>query len=452
MNPWTEENFLERLTPQLRRGNGSHPDACPDVELLTAFADDQLDRFVSDAVAAHLERCSDCRELLERIVNFASVSVPAQGVEWINTEKRLDIWMEGFLRTHPGKVREGSLKQRPLDPEARGRRLSWWSLQWALGAVAGAAVVAAAFLLLRPGQPSPQRESQVALQTNRPADIPATPLIDGKPSESQGSSSAVSAGSEKVAGTPAGNTSPMVATKSPASSRPAKQPVVPDKGESKAPQSALKSPPEPLQSTAQGGQNEVAQANPPADVRASNGEGNAASASTGSQPTAAQGSPSGGYVAGSKPLGMNGAKSPTMYGIAQETPSAPAPNANKAPAVGVEHLAPIHLDAGTRLWIRLSSVNRHPDGSFTFRGSLLQSVTYAGKVPLDQNVMVVGSGSKSNGRISVVVTELIAQGASYKLRGGTRADIGQPGTGRAVEFDAGDVLEMWIAAPSLYEN
>jgi hypothetical protein len=118
-----------------------------------------------------------------------------------------------------------------------------------------------------------------------------------------------------------------------------------------------------------------------------------------------------------------------------------------------EHLAYFKLEAGTRLWIRLNSVKRQPGGSFTFQGSLLLPVNRAHEVLLDRGTEVNGSGSVSQGRTSLFITELVVQGARYILSGATGAtDARPPGTGGAVQFDSGQVLEMWLASSSTYEK
>jgi hypothetical protein len=124
-----------------------------------------------------------------------------------------------------------------------------------------------------------------------------------------------------------------------------------------------------------------------------------------------------------------------------------------APKAGNEHPAHFRLEAGTRLWIRLNSVNRQPDGGFTFQGSLLLPVNRANEVLLDRGTEVNGSGSLSQGRTSLFITDLVVQGTRYVLSRTTGSTHAQPpGRGEAVQFDSGQILEMWLASASNYEK
>ena len=98
-------------------------------------------------------------------------------------------------------------------------------------------------------------------------------------------------------------------------------------------------------------------------------------------------------------------------------------------------------------------VNHQPDGSFTFRGSLLQPVSEAGGVPLDRGAEVLGIGEVNQGKTSLLVQELIVRQNHYKLKGAAGpADGRGPGAGPTVQFEAGKVLEMFVTAASIYEK
>jgi hypothetical protein len=108
--------------------------------------------------------------------------------------------------------------------------------------------------------------------------------------------------------------------------------------------------------------------------------------------------------------------------------------------------ASLRIEAGTAVWIRLNSFSRQSDGGFTFRGSLLLPVAPAHTVPLDRGTLVDGSGVVSQGQTSLLVKEFVTHGVHYTLNnaGG--------GTGKTVQFDAGQVLELFLASASIYER
>jgi hypothetical protein len=105
------------------------------------------------------------------------------------------------------------------------------------------------------------------------------------------------------------------------------------------------------------------------------------------------------------------------------------------------------------LWIQVLAINRKPDGSFTFRGSLLQPVTLANRNQLDPGTGVAGSGASNNGHVKVLVKEFTFAGASYALlRDDATGSSKRPGAGLAVELDPGKLLEVWLASSSVYRR
>jgi hypothetical protein len=155
---------------------------------------------------------------------------------------------------------------------------------------------------------------------------------------------------------------------------------------------------------------------------------------------------------------------PSSNGQAQEpTPAArgAAAGAAKAPSAVPKGTATatedrtrqLQFEAGVRLWIRVTLINRKPDGSFTFRGTLLQPVALANTNQLDQDSEVSGSGTVNNGHVTVLLSGFTVGGANYALRqdeanGSNR----HPGTGLAVELDPGKLLEVWLASSSVYRK
>jgi hypothetical protein len=128
-------------------------------------------------------------------------------------------------------------------------------------------------------------------------------------------------------------------------------------------------------------------------------------------------------------------------------------------AVRAEHtpvvLAPplIRLDAGTRVWISLKSVQPLTDGVSEFRGLVLLPVTQSGVTLLGRNAEVSGTMTVSNGKRSVQIREFLTVGARYRLRGASgEANLRLLGAGEVVQFDAGRVLETWMSVVSTYEK
>ncbi len=62
----------------------------------------------------------------------------------------------------------------------------------------------------------------------------------------------------------------------------------------------------------------------------------------------------------------------------------------------------------------MTAINRE-DGSFTFRGTLLQPVTLADANQLDQGTELAGSGTVNNGHVTVLLTGFTVGGANYSL-------------------------------------
>jgi hypothetical protein len=109
----------------------------------------------------------------------------------------------------------------------------------------------------------------------------------------------------------------------------------------------------------------------------------------------------------------------------------------------------LQFKAGIQLWIRVNSIRRQPDGSFSFRGALLQPITLTDSVSLDQSTELVGT--VNGGHTMVSVTEFTVRGENYGLRSAGSANK-KLGSGPAVELIPGKLLEMWFASVSVYEK
>jgi hypothetical protein len=129
----------------------------------------------------------------------------------------------------------------------------------------------------------------------------------------------------------------------------------------------------------------------------------------------------------------------------------PEAKKEQSPAVPAPPL--IRLDAGTRVWITLKSIHPRADGVSEFRGLVLLPVTQSGVTLLGRNTEVSGTMTVSNGKRSVQIREFLTVGARYRLRGATgEANLRLLGAGEVVQFDAGRVLETWMAVVSTYDK
>lgn len=117
-----------------------------------------------------------------------------------------------------------------------------------------------------------------------------------------------------------------------------------------------------------------------------------------------------------------------------------------------DHRHQLRLETGARLWIRLTAISRKPDGSFTFRGTLLQPVELANANRLDQGTELAGSGAVNNGHVTVLVKGFTVGGTNYALQNDSSGSNKRPGTGLAVELDPGKLLEVWLASSSVYRK
>jgi hypothetical protein len=120
---------------------------------------------------------------------------------------------------------------------------------------------------------------------------------------------------------------------------------------------------------------------------------------------------------------------------------------------GEDHRPQLRLESGARLWIRVTAFNRKPDGSFTFRGTLLQPVELANANQLDQGTELAGSGTVNDGHVTVLVKAFTVGGTNYALlQHDASGSNKRSGTGLAVELDPGKLLEVWLASSSVYRK
>lgn len=420
MTPWTEENFLERLVPQLRRQDGMQIGSCPDSETLVAFTEDRVSPFLREAVTDHLRQCRECGEACARLVNFIQSTEPVQDAEWVNTEKRLQNWIDPFLLSRAtgrnSKPLAGSLHVLPANDI---HQASWWRLMSPAVVVAGVAVLALAglFLSRRGGlasTPVQVATRQVPLQTVNSAPVPTVQT----PDHAGGASKPVE---------PIKKTSPQIKKDSPLL--------------------VLQTPPGPVGDSPP----ETARPQPsprPASIPHTDESGVIARGHTppvlGSN-AQILGIPEGASLVPSGPAAASAAPHSSR-------PELSAQAGTRIPKTA-EHPELLRLHAGTQLWIRMVSISRQSDGGFTFRGTLLQPVSDAGGALLEHGTKVAGSGSVKEEVTTVSVRGLLVRGVPYALQSVTGTVSEQtPGAGKAVQFSKGQILQMWISSETVYEK
>jgi len=121
---WSEDDFLEKLMPQLRQERSGSDGACPDASTILAVIEGEADEWLRNAYAQHLAQCSACLELDSRLRNFDR-PVLADETEWRRTEKRLDNWVGAFV--------ESKAAGTPQAVDKRAARPGFWESIWRPG-------------------------------------------------------------------------------------------------------------------------------------------------------------------------------------------------------------------------------------------------------------------------------------------------------------------------------
>ena len=451
MTRWNEDDFLEELMLPLRRGLAADP--CPQVEALRAVADSEASENSKKTIAAHTAECPTCRDLQQRLQAFDAPTITGQEAEWERTEGRLDSWLKGFLVSE-GAVYEVDPRPREPHPRLWWKRLTTlpvgWQMRWVLVPAATIAVVICSFLV---GRLSAPRSRQLTAdgtthRSSSPNPIPAGSVVEARiPESGPDREPLLSQAGPRTRPNPARD---AVAPNAPTPITHAAAPATPSQ-KLRESDSAVLAPPAP------GKSEEMSAPAPPPPPQYP------AETSAQLSPHApAQRTVETAEASGSAP-------SPRPFGSALMHSARPMPagmrsavasrGVGAAPEARVEHPptipAPplIRLDAGTRVWISLKSVQPLTDGVSDFRGVVLLPVTQSGATLLGRNTEVSGTMTVSNGKRSVQIREFLSAGAHYRLRSaGGEANLRLLGAGEVVEFDAGKVLEAWMASASTYEK
>jgi len=190
---WDESDFLERLVPHMKQTRDPEEDTCPDAAALCSLIDDPKGCLNRQAIAAHISRCAACAGLYGRLQQFARTETPEHDPDWGNAERRLDLWMEGFLRQQTATRPLGQESDRPSTTLGWSRMGDWLrgsTAKWVLGTTVSLAGVAGIAFLLVNGVPL-ERGKQIAALTpqptqqlqpaGRPASTTAAPAGDATP-------------------------------------------------------------------------------------------------------------------------------------------------------------------------------------------------------------------------------------------------------------------------------
>jgi hypothetical protein len=437
MTGWNERDFLEAMMPRLRNTQG--PDHCPDVETMCAIADEDMDDSLRVAIAAHTAICPACASLQQRLFRFNDAKDIESGPEWKETERRLEDWFKQFVAS------DGA--QRTQEPLRH-----WWQnlagllgappVRWALVAATALVLVIGSFVAGRISVRSPQ-SAAVFIRPGKSVTNTAVPPTTTEHSRPEPPNS------ERQIARAAPPRKSRVVGEAPA--RFGKPPVGLDAGgHTTEPTSTTQTSPETLQnpvvsSTAairQEPEQAAAAAAPPSPFAREGTRGETAQTSGRSAPI-------------SRPASRAFAVS-----LGRATPPAASRNLTSAGETRPENQPTpvptppvIRLEAGTRVWITLKSVLPRVDGVSEFRGVVLLPVTQSDVVLLGRNTQVSGTMTVRNGKRSVQILEFLSPGAHYRLRSASgEANLRLLGAGEVVEFDAGRVLETWMASASTYEK
>jgi hypothetical protein len=407
MNNWSEANFLERLMSPSSQQRTEKKSSCPDSELLTAFSENQVEGFVSDAIAAHLTQCPECADLHHRLLCLVNVDLEAVPTEWRNAEKRLDNWMHTYLNAYPNASIESEARAKQ-EVSIADRRTAWkissWNIRWALGAVAVLALAAATTFFLKQIFPSPAGQTEVAMKTAPPSAAPASSASGQRESQAASENSSATGTAQPKEENPVKNHT---------STTKARPPAVP---------APLNSAPTALQ------QSETESAR---DTRA-----------LAKSPTSGSATPSAGDK--SLPSGAESNQATATHRPSVSVSNGFVPVAKSAVPTAANVPASIALEYNTSTWIQLTSDSPPEDGNFHFWGTVFKPIESASAtMPLDANTEVDGIGAVNYGQISLVIKEFFFRGARYTLKSGN-------GSARAEAFDDGRILEIWSDEDSIY--
>ncbi len=455
MSGFNEDNFLEELMPLLRRRLTADP--CPEAEALRAVAEGKASETLKNAIAMHTARCPACRDLQHRLQAFDDPMLTGMEAEWEQTEERLDGWLESFLTSEAAVYQVGH-RTKEARPHLWWKRLVnppiAWQMRWVLVPVAASAVVICSFLAGRLSAPRPRELTAAATPYTssspnpQPAGTVASDhILESRPAQGRHPSQAT----PRTQPNPAEGAA--VASSAPRRISPSPVPPVAPQESARATDTAILTQPAPsnpgtapISSPLEPPQNLTGASAPVTPISPSLRSRRAVETAGVSRTAPLAGRSGTGMPPGHPFSAVN-----MLLAAPRKVASAPEATAVHSPAIPAPQV--IRLDAGTRVWITLQSVRQRADGVSEFQGVLLLPVTQSGAVLLGRNAEVSGTMTVRNGKTSVQILEFLSPGARYKLRSASgEADLRLLGAGEVVEFDAGRVLEAWMASVSVYEK
>jgi len=401
-------------------------------------------------MAEHASGCPDCRDLQQRMERFDAPTVTGDDAEWKQTERRLDNWLESFLASDAAvhherdRVRASRLHlfwARLTGPNALRR----W--QWALVPAIALALVVGSFMA---GRVSVRRAPHVTAEVQR---LPVTIIPPRTVAEQNASEEPTgkSRGSQPAQIPPKLAQGGTIASSAPRRIGPPSAAPTEPQGGVHPTETAVLAPPTPRNPE------KTPISSAPEPLQGPPGESATISPSVqgGRAVETAETSSAARSIASVRPgvLPSSRATPSGLRSIVASRGVANVPEARKEQPPAVPAPPLIKLDAGTRVWITLKSIHPRADGVSEFRGLVLLPVTQSGATLLGRNTEVSGTMTVRNGKRSVQILEFLSAGARYKLRGASgEANLRLLGAGEVVQFDAGRVLETWMAVVSTYET
>jgi hypothetical protein len=440
MSAWREDNFLERLVLSSPKHAGLR--LCPEAETLRAGSDSEGTKAILSTPSQHTQHCPACSDLQHRLIMFDQAE-SAWDSEGMEAERRLDSWLKGFLASHslhsrtPVVVVPPKIVPRLSTAEHRPFRQMHWALAAAATfvIVVGLVYIRRAITVLTPSpevaQSTSVEQAPVPDSQALPEPVPAEPSHPAAPVPEAARARAPkpSTASSGTAAPPPPQQSVTLPTPSPQVVAQQTQPS----DESAPNQTAIANPPNPVGSqriqaapVVLGPQTGTRQApSPPA--KAANQNANA------------------------KTMTARTVSAPVSPSPSSQTPrsSVSVVHANPVPPGLVGH-ATVHLPAGTRVWLSLTSVDSLPDGRFQFRAGLLLPISVSGAVLFDKGAQLAGSGQTIAGRTSIQITEVVTSGKRYRPGPASNQSSTASASGKAVRFQSGQVLEMWLDSPATF--
>jgi hypothetical protein len=466
MMPWarasfSEDNFLERLMPDLRREKSERMESCPDAQLLAAFVDEEVSPTVKQTVTAHLAQCAGCSEICARLVSFAqpqTQDAEGQNAEWPNADKRLQNWMDGFLASQAVAGFPPAAEKPQLVPgNVLPKRSSWWGLPWALGSATAvlAILVGGALIAERTGWISTPR--QLAKVQIPPPPVLSAPSVGSRPTAPwlallpAESSAKPSPGTEnKVAPKPQASDHPQTASS-----------FAPRNLRSESPDQAAhvySAPGRPNDRIAAGIGSIPPEGSNPTANPASTNHGASEVARMPSRPVA----PNDSIVATGNAPTPAPSRQPTVYGAHATVPSygTGASGASKYGRLNAASAARlpqnVRIAAGTRLMISTHSLHPQQEGSFEFQGFAVQPIPGndpAWSAVFAKGTFVSGAGIIQHDRVKLFITRLIMKGVTYNLQGSpSKWTDNTPGTAHGQTLTTEQMLEVWLSWDAVYEK